>query len=223
MALTRKILILMAISVCAALAPASAGEANLDVEKTLGRSIRSLGAQTEFPRERRAIAEDSSWKFEISSRTATILLIIAIAIFLAMFILTWYGNLKDMPQAGRAHDDDPTGERAAAVQTRMEAVRGEADTLAGQGRYAEAMHVLLLQSLSEMRLRLRVPISVALTSREILQRIALELEAHDALADIIGRVEISYFGSHDPGEAEYALCRASYATLIGLLGRRAPT
>lgn len=220
MALVRNILVLLA--VFAASSPAFAAEPPPDVKRTLSRSINRLGVQTEFPREKRRMIEGGSRPFAIPTEVATGILIAAIVIFLGILLLSWHGNARGSRLARDGIDDDPTGEKAAAVQTRMAAVRLEADELAGQGRYAEAMHVLLLQSVGEMRLRLRVPISVALTSREILDRIALEPEAHDALSDIIGRVEISYFGTHEPGRDEYSLCRASYSTLVALLGGAAP-
>ena len=38
-------------------------------------------------------------------------------------------------------------------------------------------------------------------------------------ADIIGRVEISYFGSHQPDEQDYLDCRRSFEALTRSLGR----
>jgi hypothetical protein len=83
------------------------------------------------------------------------------------------------------------------------------------------MHILLLNSVEEMRRRLSTPIAASLTSREILARAGLTPTAGAALADIVGRVEISYFGGHVPGAEEYAACRRSFEKLAGWLRSRA--
>ncbi len=100
-----------------------------------------------------------------------------------------------------------------AVSARMEQAGLEADDYARRGEFAEAMHVLLLQSLGEMRLHLGISIAVSLTSREILRAINLSPQAKQAFADIISRVEISYFGNHTPSADEYALCRQHFDVL----------
>ncbi|MDL2275245.1 hypothetical protein LJC22_03860 [Desulfosarcina sp. OttesenSCG-928-G10] len=96
---------------------------------------------------------------------------------------------------------------------RMDTARVEAEALAGNGSFAEAMHVLLLESVNELRRRLDISIAASLTSREILRYIGIPPEGHLAFADIIKRVEISYFGLREPGEAEYLACRESFAIL----------
>ncbi len=50
-----------------------------------------------------------------------------------------------------------------------EVVLGAADELAAEGRFVEAMHVLLLQALADMRRRLDEQFADSLTSREILR------------------------------------------------------
>jgi hypothetical protein len=102
--------------------------------------------------------------------------------------------------------------QAAAVE-RMVETQIEADELAGQGRFAEAMHALLLRSLAEMRRRLQVSFADSLTSREILRVLDLPDAGKTSLADIIRRVELVYFGLHGAGREDYAACRSSYEAL----------
>ena len=113
------------------------------------------------------------------------------------------------------------GSTGAEAWNRMGQAQADADELARKGLFAEAMHILLLQSVSEMRRRLDVTIAASLTSREILNRVGLSPEGRTCFADIIGRVEISYFGIYKPGVDEYTACRRSFEMLSGTLGREA--
>ncbi len=185
---------------------------------------RKLGLQTELPEGPKKIEPEDYrtwWKFqrlEISPGAARVILFLSIAMILVVFLSSMRTNLwsasraRRMERGGVAEDAAPE-----AVALRMGQAQIEADDLARAGSFAEAMHVLLLQSIGELRLRLRVPISVSLTSREILRGIALSPEGYSAFADIIGRVEISYFGTHQPEADDYAACRRSYDALFAVL------
>ena len=76
-----------------------------------------------------------------------------------------------------------------------------ADELAREGRYVEAMHVLLLKGLADIRQRLNEQFADSLTSREIMRRARLSEAGADALRDIVLGVERSYFGEHPAGPA----------------------
>jgi hypothetical protein len=91
------------------------------------------------------------------------------------------------------------------------------DELARQGRFVEAMHWLLLHSLSEIRERLGVRFPDSLTSREILRRARLPEYAKRLLNDIVTRVELSYFGTYPASEQDYAACRSSFEKLLAEL------
>ena len=100
---------------------------------------------------------------------------------------------------------------------RMEETGDEADALARRGLLAEAMHMLLLRSLVELRQRLGVTLADSLTSREILHRLTLPEVGRQALADLIRRVEFVHFGRRPAGPDDYGACRASYERLIGAM------
>jgi hypothetical protein len=93
------------------------------------------------------------------------------------------------------------------------AARLAADELAAQGRFVEAMHVLLLQGLDEMRMRLDLRFADSLTSREIVGRADAPGDAKTALRDIIRWVELAYFGDHPVDRNDYDACRRSYVAL----------
>jgi hypothetical protein len=95
----------------------------------------------------------------------------------------------------------------------MEEAQLEADDLARRGQYGEAMHVLLLKSLAEIRLRLGTSFAVSLTSREILRRVALPQSGTGALGAIVQSVEQTYFGGRPAGHEDYLGCRQEFETL----------
>lgn len=155
----------------------------------------------------------------LSPELAKVLLIIAIVVFMIIIAVTLKNNLWSQSRARKLakKKEQVRAVDPEATSIRMEKAQSEADVLAAQGKYAEAMHVLLLQSVSELKLRLSVSIAVSLTSREILQRIGLPPKGHDVFSDIVKRVEISYFGYHQPGAEDYTACRQSYDTLTDIL------
>lgn len=79
-----------------------------------------------------------------------------------------------------------------------------AERLASAGRFAEAIHSLLLETLAALARGARI--APALTSREILERIALPPQARDALSGLVMAVELSRFGGQAAAEDDYRAC-----------------
>ena len=97
------------------------------------------------------------------------------------------------------------------------AVLGAADELAADGRFVEAMHVLLLQGLADIRRDLDEQFADSLTSREILRSTRLSDAGRGSLREIINRVEWTYFGEHPAALPDYVACRASFNALAQAL------
>jgi hypothetical protein len=117
---------------------------------------------------------------------------------------------------GRNWSDD--AEAAAELEAGApEAVAAAADDLARQGRFSEAMHALLLQSLADVRSRLDEQFADSLTSREILRSTKLPGEGREPLREIIARVERTYFGEYAAGPQDYRACRDRFAELERVL------
>jgi hypothetical protein len=157
------------------------------------------------------------WRF--SRDFARFLLIAALTVLAAVVLLNLKNNLWSFSRSRKLQFG--SGEKTARpdVAERMERSQAHADDLAEAGSFAEAMHELLLRSVNEMRNRLDSPIAASLTSREILRHIGLSDEERDVFATIVGSVEISRFGPHNPGEGEYAACRRCFDRLTSLLSR----
>jgi hypothetical protein len=100
-----------------------------------------------------------------------------------------------------------TDAQLAAV---IERPRDDADELAAQGRFADAIHTLLLRTLHELASQHLVRVTPSMTSREILARVALLGEAREALAGLIVAVEQTWFGDEVPQHEDYLRCRAQF-------------
>lgn len=87
---------------------------------------------------------------------------------------------------------------------------GDADELARAGRYADAIHTLLLRTLVELVRATRTRVPSSLTSREILARVPLVPAAREALYQLVSTVELTYFGDDVPSAADYDRCRGEF-------------
>ncbi|HEY2709761.1 MAG TPA: hypothetical protein VGI95_17055 [Caulobacteraceae bacterium] len=86
----------------------------------------------------------------------------------------------------------------------------EADRLAAQGRFAEAVRVILRRSIEEIDGRRPLLVRPALTSREISGLQELPEVARGTFASIAAVVERSLFGGRDVDAAGFAECRRTY-------------
>lgn len=90
----------------------------------------------------------------------------------------------------------------------------EADALAAQGRYAEAVHHLLFRSIEDIGRRRPRLVRPALTSRELAAAEALPPPARGLFARIAGLVERSLFGGRPVEAADWTAARTAYADLV---------
>jgi hypothetical protein len=120
---------------------------------------------------------------------------VAVAVLLA---LAWVVRLL---VSGRERDVAVPAE-AEVAPLEVELTRPE--RLAAAGRYSEAIHALLLETLAALSRASRLPTSF--TSREILERVRLPARAREALGGLVLAVEISRFGGIPASEADYRIC-----------------
>ncbi|HYI39047.1 MAG TPA: DUF4129 domain-containing protein [Allosphingosinicella sp.] len=90
----------------------------------------------------------------------------------------------------------------------------EADALAAQGRYAEAVHHLLFRSIEDIGRRRPRLVRPALTSRELAAAEALPPPARSLFARIAGLVEHSLFGGRPVEAGDWTEARTAYADLV---------
>ncbi len=111
--------------------------------------------------------------------------------------------------------EDPDGLWAPTVHVDATAL-GDAEQLAREGRYVEAIRVLLLRTFEAIGRRARL--STALTSREVLSAVEMSQAAHGALSDLVAAVEISHFGGQDVGQDDYLRCVERYRAVLAAVG-----
>ena len=88
----------------------------------------------------------------------------------------------------------------------------EADRLAGEGRFVEAAHLILLRSVQDIEARRPRAVAISLTSRDIARLDALPPPARSLFAGIAEAVEISLFGGRPLDREGYARCRDAYSS-----------
>jgi hypothetical protein len=86
----------------------------------------------------------------------------------------------------------------------------DADRLAAEGRYDEAVHLLLFRSIDDLAGRRPEAVRPALTSRDLARIEAMPRPARAAFARIAEVVEKSFFGGRKVGAGEFSECRKAY-------------
>jgi hypothetical protein len=94
----------------------------------------------------------------------------------------------------------------------------EADALAADGRFSEAIHLLLLVALERLRGELGPRVAPAMTGREVLRLAAIPEPASAPLTRMVALSEINHFGGRRAGEPDYRRCREDFLRFNGLDG-----
>ena len=89
----------------------------------------------------------------------------------------------------------------------------EADALARDGRFAEAIHHLLFRSIEDIAKRSPALVRPALTSRELASADGIPGNARQLFARIAALVERSLFGGRRVGEKDWHSARQAYSDL----------
>ena len=193
----------------------SAAQQQPNAQTLAEQAIHRLDLQTELRREDEP--QHPSYRLNLPPETVWIAVIVGVIILAYAF-----RDLIPVLRAGRggAWDEDEAASLATGPRP-AEVVLEAADDLAAQGRFVEAMHVLLLQALADIRRRLDEEFADSLTSREILRSRQLSELLRRPLREVISRVEWTYFGGHSADRDDYLACRASFSTLAQALLRGA--
>ena len=142
-------------------------------------------------------------------RIVVITLLVVGGLLLLFFLFNALPTLKERLKR-RAAGHSQVGAMPIASDAdreRLEIALSEADRLARQGSYGEALHLLLLYCLNEMRRRFGLGLPPSLTSREILGLSVLPEIRRIGLSVIVSAVEVSHFGGRPADETTYRLCR----------------
>jgi hypothetical protein len=111
--------------------------------------------------------------------------------------------LRGKRQAPAATDWRPDAEQA-------EALLADADALASDGRFEEAIHILLFRSIDDLAARRPGVVRQALTSRDIAGLEVLPPAARAAFARLAQAVERTFFGGRAADAEIFGRARADY-------------
>lgn len=120
--------------------------------------------------------------------------------------------LRRLPQSAeeaKAEEDIPVPEYRPATN-RAHALLEEADRLAGEGRFGEAVRVLLHRSIEDMETVFPAAIMPSMTSREISTIEHLSNQGRATFTKIAQAVERSLFAGRPLTADAYADCREAY-------------
>lgn len=135
---------------------------------------------------------------------------VALALGMVLFFIArelirvrWPGRRTRTQAAPPAADWRPAPEKARALLE-------DADRLAGQGRFAEASHLLLHRSIEEIEGRRPRAVRPSLTARDIARLDSLPAAARAPFQLIAAVVERSFFGGREVDAEAFAECRRAY-------------
>ncbi|MEM6491734.1 MAG: DUF4129 domain-containing protein, partial [Pseudomonadota bacterium] len=140
-------------------------------------------------------------------------------------LATVFGGRISLARRGAVRAKVVTAQdRAQAPPSAAELADAEAaaQTAADEGRFAEAIHMLLLGAIGRLRERNARSAARSFTSREILGRAAFGETARAALEALVIAVEISRFGGRTADKAAYERCLEAYRALRRALSASGP-
>ena len=154
--------------------------------------------------------------FEWSAPAAKPLMWIVIALillFLLYHFVPAFARWVDNQRFGRKATGDEEDDIGRAEAGAARALLAEADALAAEGRFGEAVHLLLYRSVEDIEGRRPGLVKPAMTSRDLAEAHDLPSIARGAFSRIARAVEISLFGGRSIDAGAWEQCRAAYAEL----------
>jgi hypothetical protein len=143
----------------------------------------------------------------------TVLAWAALVVVVALLAAWVIQRLRGWDRDARLNGAGPTPGAPAEIHV------AAAQALATEGRYGDAIHALLLETLQALSRAARLPRSF--TSREIVARVPLGRDSREALAGLVAAVEVSWFGGAVPSEADYLGCLAQFHVFLASYRRTA--
>lgn len=140
------------------------------------------------------------------------LLIALFALFILYLLFPPLRNFVDSRLANlrAAKNEEAEEDWAPHAAVAVELLQ-EADKLAAEGRYAEAVHLLLGRSIEDIGRRRPQLLRPALTARDIARSPDLPDAARGAFTTIANVVELSHFGRRPVDAAGWQQCRDAYS------------
>ena len=157
-----------------------------------------------------------TWLEPLARFLAAIWPVIEILFWAALALLILYilygiaRRLQGKEWPGRQKKAKPPEPNWRPDEAPARALLSEADALAAQGRFAEAVHLILFRSIEDIDDRRPELLGPALTSRDIAALPAIPERPRSAFARIAMLVERSLFALRPLGEGDWRDCRSAY-------------
>lgn len=194
---------------------AGAQQRTADEIRQRARSVLEQEYQKELPEAAPRSTTDAPAFFGPLAHLALVILVVLAVVALILAVLWLAGNLRSTrtrSPAAPGEDGYLAGEPAGETGPSL----AEAERLAAEGRWSEAVHALLLISVRRLCARFSVPQASSRTSRELSRALPLQGEVREAFAGLVRTVEISLFGGTPLGPDDW---RASLERFRRIEGR----
>jgi len=136
------------------------------------------------------------------------------ALLAGLALLLLYAIARRLSDAewrwGRKRREEDAAPDLQPEQGRARQLLAEADALAREGRYSEAIHLLLFRSIEDIDSRRPNLVRPALTSRDIAALDAIPPAPRGAFHRLVMAVERSLFGGRSLGADDWSDCRSAY-------------
>lgn len=139
------------------------------------------------------------------------LLVGAALILLVVWILTESAERRKKEEAG----DAPAGGEGETELEGKDLILDDATRLAGEARYGEAMHVLLLVAIHQVAERSRSTLPPSRTSRELVRLLPLGADSREAFGEMVRGVELTLFGGAPAQAEDYRRSLESFRLVTG--------
>lgn len=141
-----------------------------------------------------------------------LIFVVLLAVVGVLFV-TWI--VREIVARRRRSAGPRSAPAAAAVASPLEREPSfdDASGLAAEGRYAEAVHALLLAAIRHFAERSRTAVQPSRTSRELVRLLPLGPETREAFAELVRTVELSLFGGGSVGAEDYERNLARFQAL----------
>lgn len=134
--------------------------------------------------------------------------LVAVGVILLLLVIA---RVVGLPVFKRRERDEDVPDDLAPDRGEAQALLSDADALAAQGRYGEAVRLLLARSIGQIANRRPDLVQPSSTARELARLDALPEAARAAFAAIARSVERALFALEDLTEPDWQAARAAYA------------
>ena len=203
-----------------------AGTAAADeIEEALARIYADGRYQTELPLDAPAEPEEAEIEpievpalFALPGWLSEALVILLIAVAVGI-VVAMAAGIRLRPSRRRdANGEETRDDSGEARPEGGERWLAQAEHLARGGRFAEAIHALLLAVLQILRERGQLSWRASATAREIARRARLPEGADTRLRDLVHQSELAHFGGRDADRARYERCRDGARDVVAAIG-----